>query len=507
MTEIAAVNTLDQIEDVEVSMNTQQVADFKKKSVSGAISYIGRSLFLNIFTVITSLVLGYYLLPSDFGIYGIVAQIVMILQFFSSIGLGPTLIQKKTEPTLTEYRTVFTVQQLLSWIIFFTALGITLTGVLTSTIGRSGEIVLLALAISFPLDSLRIISAIMLERKLDFSKLVLPSVCADITYNIVLLISVIVYHQGVISYAYAVLLRGLVGVVAMYWVQKWPIGFAWDKAVVKSFLSAALQFQASDLLAKVKDQLFYLFLGFFLPRTEFGYISWATGWSQMPYNLTVQNVIAITFPAYSRLQGDKNLLKRAIEKTMYFISLSIFPILAGMSIFIIPFTTIVVKYQKWQPALLTFILFSISIGWATISTPLTNTLNAIGQVHKTVRLMVMWTVLTWVLTPLCIWFWGFNGVAIAAFIISFTSVIPLMVLRSYVKIDAISQLKHPFISMVVMSVVGILGLDIWKKGFVQMFSGMAICGIIYVVCILLIGRKKLMSEIESLFSKRKLASE
>lgn len=476
--------------------------DFKRKSVSGAISYTVRSIFLNLFGVVTGLILGYYLLPEDFGIYGLVAQVIGILQFFSSVGLGPTLIQKKSEPSVREYRTVFTVQQILSWGIVVAALIIAWAGFLPKSIGRPGELVFLALAFSFPLDSLRIISAIMLERKLDFSKLVIPSVFEQVVYNITLIASVIFFHQGVISYAYAILLRGIVGTVVMFWVQRWPVGLAWDKNIIKTFLSSALKFQGSDLLAKVKDQLFYIFLARSLPLNEFGYISWAKGWSQMPYNLTVQNVVAITFPAYSRLQHDKALLKKAIEKTIYFISLSIFPVLACMALYIYPFTQIIIKYQKWQPALLTFVLFTLSIGWAAISTPLTNTLSAIGQVDKTFRLMVMWTVLTWVLTPLCIRIWGFNGVAIAAFIISFTSLVPIFFLRKYVRVDVLNQVKDPFVATVVMSVVTWFALSSFKTIPVMILGGIGSMAI-YGIVILLISRQKLFTEVKSLLNARK----
>jgi O-antigen/teichoic acid export membrane protein len=478
-----------------------QINEFKRKSVSGAISYTIRSIFLNLFGVVTGLVLGYYLSAEDFGVYGIVAQVIGILQFFSSIGLGPTLIQKKTEPTIREYRTVFTVQQLLSWFIVFVAVGLIAAGLFPAGIGRAGQLVFLALAISFPLDSLRIISAIMLERKLDFQKLVIPSVFEQVVYNITLIVSVIIFQQGVMSYAYAIILRGIVGTTVMFIIQRWPIGLAWDKAIIRSFLSSALKFQGSDLLAKVKDQLFYIFLARSLPLHQFGYISWAKGWSQMPYNLTVQNVVAITFPAYSRLQHDKKLLKKAIEKTLYFISLTIFPVLACMSLYIFPFTTIIVKYQKWQPALLTFVLFTLSIGWAAVSTPLTNTLSAIGQVNKTFQLMVMWTILTWVVTPLCMHLWGFNGVAIAAFFISFTSLMPIYFLRQYVHIDVFGQVKDPLIATICMSLLTWLGLSLVTSIPLLFIAGVCSIGI-YGIVILLIGKQKLLSEVKSLLKAK-----
>ena len=44
-------------------------------------------------------------------------------------------------------------------------------------------------------------------------------------------------------------------------------------------------------------------------------------------------------------------------------------------------------------------MFALSVGWAAISTPLVNTLNAIGKINRSLKLMVIWTLLTWIVTP------------------------------------------------------------------------------------------------------------
>src|SRR5690606_32494339 len=124
---------------------------------------------------------------------------------------------------------------------------------------------------------------------------------------------------------------------------------------LKELVHFGFKFQANDLIARFKDNLFYILIARFMTTTEYGYISWAKQWSTYPYTLTVQNVMSITFPTFSRLQGHKEALKKAIEKSVFFISLSIFPLLVGMCIFIYPLTQLVSRYQKWEPALLSFV--------------------------------------------------------------------------------------------------------------------------------------------------------
>jgi hypothetical protein len=92
-------------------------AAIKSKSVSGAASYFGRTILLNIVGLGSALLLSKFLSPEDFGLYGLVIQVIGILIFFSDIGLAAALVQKKEEPSTQDYATVFTVQQILSWLI------------------------------------------------------------------------------------------------------------------------------------------------------------------------------------------------------------------------------------------------------------------------------------------------------------------------------------------------------------------------------------------------------
>ncbi|MEN8252819.1 MAG: oligosaccharide flippase family protein [Patescibacteria group bacterium] len=482
---------------IETGMGEIEAKRFKKKSVSGAISYTLRSLILYGISMFTAVILAGYLSAEEFGVYGIVTQIVALLQFFSDIGLGYALIQQKNKPSLKEYRTVFTIQQILALLIFLTTVFIAMSGVMQEKVGIAGVWVLLALGASFPLSSLKVIPAIILERDLNFSKLIIPNVFEQLVYNAIL-IYMVINGKGVFSYAYAVIVRSIVGVIVMYLVQSWKIGLALNFKIIKKTLGTALQFQATDFLARIKDQLFYLVLGWWLPLNQFGYITWSKSWSQMPYMLTVQNVVAITFPAFSRLQHDKKRLAKAIEKSLFFITLLIFPMLVGMSVFIIPLTQIFERYQKWQPALITFIFFTLSIAWSAVSTPLTNTLAAIGKISITLRLMIMWTSLTWIITPILLWKFGFNAVAFSAFLISFTSILPVYLTKKYVKFNAWDNVWRQLLAAIIMGVVGVLGLQYWGQSFTKMLIGILIVGFSYLLILALIARKKIILELKSL---------
>ncbi len=491
-----APDTTDEVEDI---LDAEQLTDIKKKSVAGAVSFLIRTAILQGIGLASAFVLSAYFSPEDFGVYGFVTQIIGLLVFFSDVGLAASLVQKKEEPSLADYRTAFTIQQGLSWLIVAIALIIVATGIVQQKTGSAGTWILISLAISFPLASLKTIPSIMLERRLEFSKLVFPQIVEQLAFH-GLLIFLAWQKMGALAYAYAIFGRSVLGLISMWLIQSWAVGLALDKNSAKTLLGYGVKFQINDFLARIKDQLFFLVLGFFLPLREFGYIQWAKNWSLYPYNLTVQNVMAITFPTFSRLQGNKPALQKAIEKSLFFITLVIFPLLVGMCVFIGPLAEIIPKYGKWQPALWSFMFFTLSIGWAAISTPLTNTLNAVGKINQTLKLMVMWTVLTWIITPILVWKFGYNGVALSALVISFTSFLPIIYVKKVVPIRVWDQVWRQLLAAVVMALVGIVGRNVWSQSLMMMGVGMGATGLGYLATLGGVGLPKLKTEFKSLRS-------
>src|SRR5260221_84790 len=201
-----ATDTTNEVEEV---FDHDLAQDIKQKSVSGAASYMLRTLLLYGMNFATAAVLAAYLSPTYFGIFALVSQIVSLLAFFSDIGLASALIQKKDEPTITEYRAVFTVQQILSWLIFGATVALAASRVLEPKVGINGVMVLLALGFSFPLTTLKTIPSIMLERKLEFSKITVPHIAEQIVFSAIVILMVRT-GMGVMTYFYAILARATI---------------------------------------------------------------------------------------------------------------------------------------------------------------------------------------------------------------------------------------------------------------------------------------------------------
>lgn len=474
------------------------IAEVKKRSIKGIFSLLFRTGILQIVAIVATFLLTIFLDPAVYGVFGIVAAVVDILVYFSDIGLAAALIQRKNI-SQKDLSTTFIAQQALSFLLLLIGF---LTVNLVSGIyalSPAGVWLFKALLISFFLSGLKTIPSIKLERKLEFSKLIIPQILENIVFY-----GTAVFFAwkgfGISSFTIAVLFRSIIGLIAIYIISPWIPSLHFDKQSFKSLVSFGAPFQINSLLGLVKDRLLVVYYGAVLPATSVGYLQWAERWSLFPLRIVVDNVNKVTFPAYSRLQDNKQHLVTAIEKSIFFTALIIFPILIGMVILAPSFIAIIPKYQKWQPALLALTFFAINGMWSSVSTTITNTFAAIGKIKINFKLMVMWTTLTWIFTPLLISKFGYNGVAIASALVATSSLVPLIIIKKLLKVKLAPQIFPPLISSLLMGfciywLINYLPFTIYRLPFTILIGV-----ILYFASIFLLTGKRLFIEIKSISS-------
>lgn len=488
--------------DNQQELGEEAIADaavLKSRSVTGAIAFVMRTFAIQVAGLLANFALSIFLTPEEFGVYFIVTALIGLFTFLSDVGLAATLVQQKEKPTLLQLRTTFTVQQFLALFIFTLLIALTPYWKQFQHLDTQELYLLYALGFSFVLASLKTIPSILLERQLRFDKVVIPALVENLSfYAIVVFLAW--QNYGVSSYTYAVVTRSVLGVIAMYLVQGWPLGLAFDWETFKGMLNFGAKFQLNDLLARLKDELLIVFLGWLIGKTGMGYVGWAKKWSMYPYTLTVQSVLSVTFPTFSRIQENKDKLRKAIEKSLYFITILAFPMLTGLAVYIYPLVIAFGQFNKWQPASISLSLFSISIMLAAISTPLTNTLMAIGQINKNLQLMLIWTVMTWTITPLMVWWFGYHGVAIAAVIIGLTSVvIPIYFVKKFVpNLQVVPQIWAQAVASLAIVAVGLAGHNYWSQSIWWLMAGILCAGLAFVFAFLALAWRKLLSEVRSL---------
>lgn len=414
----------------------------KRRSVVGVVALTARTFILQIVAFGATFLLTLFLTPDVFGVFYVVSAIISFLGYFSDIGLAAALVQKKEEVTREDLSTTFIIQQ--SLVVTLVVMSLVFSPYIASfyRLDASGTWLLRALAISFFLSSLKTIPSVLLERKLAFDRLVIPHIVETLGFYIVA-VYLAWRGAGITSFAWAVLVRGVLGLITMYIVEPWVPTFSVSRESARKLMRFGIPFQMNSFLALLKDDLLTVFLGRVLPFAQVGYIGWAKKWAEVPLRLIMDSVIRVTFPAYSRLQHDKKLLEKAIDKTMFGLSAAILPISTGLLFFVHPMVEMIPKYSKWEPALVSFYLFVFSSAIAALSTPLMNALNAVGRIKTTLTFMVGWTVFTWAFTVLFMKFFGYNGVALALLVVSASIVFVIQAAKRITDFAFIDNVKGP----------------------------------------------------------------
>jgi len=483
-------------------MQEIDIATIRQKAVKGIVALTGRTFFIQIIAFSATFLLTIFLSPAVFGVFYVVSACISFLSYFSDIGLAAALIQKKETLTDSDLQTTFTIQQGL--VLFLCIIMFLLSPYIGAfyKLDGSGIWLLRSLMFSFFLSSLKTIPSVLLERKLEFNKLVIPQIVETIGFYAV---SVILAWRGfgIASFSYAVLVRATLGLVVLYTIAPWRISIGCSKSVAKKLLRFGIPFQLNSILALAKDDLMTIFLGRILSFTEIGYIGWAKKWAEVPLRLIMDSVIRVTFPTFSRLQHDKAFLGKAIEKTLFGLAVTIIPISMGLLFFIEPVVSLIPKYGKWYPALFSFYLFVITSLVASFSTPLTNALNAVGKIKITLFLMAFWTVATWVLTLTFIPLVGFAGVALAQSVLSLSIFIVVALVKKVSPFSFIKSVRIPIAASIMQGCVYYFFRGTQQYELIRVIS-VALLGVILYIGLVWFFEKKRIQEVLFLFKKDKV---
>lgn len=473
----------------------------KRRVVSGATILTLRTVFIQIIALLANALLTIFLEPAQYGVFFLVSAVINLLAYFSDIGFAAALIQKKEKLTEDDLRTIFTAQQIL--VILLLVIIIAGTPFVSAFYKFNQESVFLLWALAFSLftSSLKTIPSVLLERRLEFNKLVIPQIIETIIFNITV-VFLAWKGFGINSFTYGVLARSLSGLAVTYIIQPWFPRIAFSLSAFRSILKFGIPYQLNVFMAMIKDDGMILFLGAIIGPSGVGLLGWAQKWAYAPLRFFMDQIIKVTFPAFSRLQGNRKDLSDLVTKSIFFICMLVFPALVMLVLLAPILTEIIPKYSKWSPALFALSILTITSGLAAITTPLTNTLNAIGRISLTFKLMIMWTVLTWVFVPALSVLYGLNGAAVGFTLVGLSSFVALYFVSKYVDIDYLRSVGKPLIATLVMLVCELLVRSFFQISVIQIIVMVFVSIISYFLAIF-IFEPRLLFLIREQFGRKK----
>lgn len=464
-----------------------------RRAISGVVAFVVSGFFIQIFTTFGGFILTVILTPTIFGIFTLVSALLNLLVYFSDIGLAAALVQKKEEPTEKDLTSTFTLQQIIIFSIVI--LGLVFSKPIANfyKLDADGLMLLRVLIFSLLLSSLKTIPSILLERKLNFNRLIIPQIAESVVfYTTAVVLAVMGY--GIAAFTWAVLARGVVGLYLIYFLSPWVPKLGLNKLSTKNLTSFGLPFQLNSTLALLKDDLLTVFLGKALSFHEVGYIGWAQQWAFKPLRFFMDPVNRVIFPAYSRLQDHKEELARAVEKSLFFVTFFVYPSIFAIAAIAPQIMELIPKYHKWEPALPLLYLFIVNAVFSSVSTTFTNALFATGRPKIVLKFMVFWTIITWALTYPLVMKYGYLGVGIASALVASTSLGTIYFVKKEIPVSVFKNIAGPLFISVVMFLAMRFLAQIMGSGIPSLILTIIAGAAIYLISSFALFRKNLIDD-------------
>lgn len=482
-------------------MSSINLDNIKAKAFKGVFTLTFRRLILKVIDTVGIIVLARALTQDVFGVFGIISFVVFtFLSFFSDIGFGAALIQKKDELTDDDTRTTFTIQQSLVTIILVIAWLTSLPVANFYHLGIQGSWLIRVLSLSLFFTSFKTIPSILLERQLKFEKLVIPEIIETLVYNAIA-VYMALHGYGVWSLVIAILARVVIGALALNLLAPWHIGWAFSRKSMRSLLSFGVPYQLNSVLALIKDNITPTLIAYWYGPAAVGFVNLAQNIATRPMEI-INIVSRVMFPAYSRIQHDTERLKRWIEKSVSFMAYLYLPAITGLLITARPILEYLYadKSAKWLPSLPTLLLFLAGAYPIIITTTYTNALYALGKPKVVLALMTIYTVLTWGLGAPLIYKYGFVGIALAGLIITYLT-LPIVIreMNKVVQVDTWDALRKPLLASALMAIVTFFANRLITHSLLTLIATIIVGVVTYIAAIYYLDGPKLKAEFANWF--------
>lgn len=394
----------------------QSFQTLKQRSLGGIGSLAKRQVITKLIYLAATVALARFLSPQAFGVYAIVAFVVQFFSTFGDVGLGAALIQKKGELSHEELSTTFWLQQVLVGGVALLALALAPCARLVyPELPVDADGMLWAMVASFVIASWKTIPAILLERDIRFDRIAQVDIAESVSfYGLAVLFAWL--GLDVWSFIYAAIARSIFGVIAVYVVSPWRPALVFRYADVSALVRFGMPYQGNNVLAFIKDAVTPLFVGAYAGSAAVGYVNWARNFAFAP--LMLSEVFGrVAFPSFSRLQDDRQLLARTVERSIRMMTFVLFP-LTGLMIALGPQLIQLLFTAKWLPALKAYYFYCTSPLVIGFMLPMYSAVLSLGKSMLILRMTVLLLVLEWGLGVLFVVNSDFNGIAFSQPIIS-----------------------------------------------------------------------------------------
>ena len=269
------------------------LSSLKQKTLSGVLWSCVERFSVQGIQFVIMVIMARILLPSDYGMIGMLAIFIAIAQTLIDSGFSNALIQKKDRSEI-DYSTVFyfniAVGIVLYFILFFSS-------PLIARFYNTPELTGLTrvLALNLFINSLAVVQRAILSIKIDFKTQAKASFSAAIISGIV---GIVMAYTGfgVWSLAVQTVLNAFVNTVLLWIFSKWIPLKVFSFESFKKLFTFGSKLLASGLLDTIYRNIYTIVIGKKFASTDLGYFTRADQFAQFPSSNLTGIIQRVTFP-------------------------------------------------------------------------------------------------------------------------------------------------------------------------------------------------------------------
>jgi PST family polysaccharide transporter len=325
--------------------------------------------------LVTMAVLARLLTPEDFGIVGFATLAVTYLAVFKDLGLGAAIIQRRDD--IDEAAdTVYVLNLVLG-----AALTVVTLLVAPAVAGFFDEPLVVpllrVLAFTFVLEALGAVHIVLLRRDLDFKRKLIPDTGRSLVKGAVA-IGTAAAGAGVWALVWGQLAGVAASVVLSWTVVAWRPAYRVERRLVRPLLGFGMPLVVTDIQFAVWQNLDYVVVGRMLGDAALGVYTLAYRLPELLIQSIWRVVAGAAFPLFSRLQHDRELIRRGLLRTVCYTQLATVPLCLGLVITAGPAVRVMFG-QQWHEAIPVLQVLAVSTLIASVGYNAGDVYKAIGR--------------------------------------------------------------------------------------------------------------------------------
>lgn len=480
------------------------MSELGRKSIGAASWAVVARLFRTLAGLVTLGVLSRYLTPADFGIAALILFVTSFSTIFADFGTRVALVQRK-EITRIQELCVFWSNSVLGGGV--AVLLFIFADPVSALMGNPHMADPLRwITPLFLMGGLQGVPLAMLERRAAFGLIARAEIFGTI------LGSVVAISMAVMGFRIGALIAQQLVVMAVTMVSyvvfsRWRPAFGFDWGEFKPLLGYGGYVTGAGLVQMLSDQIDRPIIGTRLSAADLGYLSMSQQIAATPLRVIGQMVRKVMFPIMSTIQDDDDRMARGMMEIQYGLALVMAPVCLGLWALSEPVVRIVLG-AGWE-------MVAVLLGFTTLRAfflVFTDVNTVLFSAKGQAKFQFQWSIFSLVLNTSVVLISVSYGlvVMVAARLALMVFLVPLHSwfagrLVGLSVLDRYRVIVGPVVSACVMAAVVVVcddllaaGTGVFARSVTRVLLMIPMGAVIYILCELLIDRRRFMNTVQHL---------